>query len=430
MTTSLELAPADLSEATPFSVRIAATRLPQFPRTGIERRAHRRHAAHEIDWVRGARLKNGPDVAVIDLSVGGALVDVNAHLRLGSVMTLEIVGPDDEVEIPFEVLRCYVSNLQGGTTTYRGACAFTQPLQLARLGKFAWRKPSGPHNEFVGLDAALRILLGRSTAITPPNGTLSLAPLKLTGPELLTVLDALRARAQHSDADAYARAVGMLLSAALPRLRRGEPAAAVSAALEAALENVPEAREWEQRLVDTGQHLIALAYRLEKTSSPASYAPVPSSNVLAPPDTARQSAGTPDTCAGGAWQKIVARYRDGATVKGYTMDFNASRSHFSLWPSVGAPTSERVPVSLSRLKAVFFVRDFDGNPTYVERKSPEGTVAGRRIEVTFRDRDVICGTSLNYRPDCTGFFVVPFDQNSNNQRIYVVTDAVRHGRFR
>jgi hypothetical protein len=161
MTTSLELPSADLSEATPFSIRIAATRLPQFPRkTGIERRAHRRHAAHEIDWVRRARLKNGPDVAVIDLSVGGALVDVNAHLRLGSFMTLEIAGPDDEVEIPFEVLRCYVSKLQGGTTTYRGACAFTQPLQLARVDKVACHKPRGPLNEFIGLDAALRIFSG------------------------------------------------------------------------------------------------------------------------------------------------------------------------------------------------------------------------------------------------------------------------------
>ena len=82
-------------------------------------------------------------------------------------------------------------------------------------------------------------------------------------------------------------------------------------------------------------------------------------------------------------------------------------------------------VPVSQLKAVFFVRDFNGNPSYQERKSFVVRGQGRRVEVNFTDAETILGTTLNYRPDCQGFFVSPADPSSNNTRIYVVSKAVR-----
>lgn len=131
-----------------------------------------------------------------------------------------------------------------------------------------------------------------------------------------------------------------------------------------------------------------------------------------------------------AWQKIVVRYRDGATLKGYTLDFHPSRGHFSLWPSVNAARNERVIVPLTRLKALFFVKDFAGDPTRSKQRDfSEAAVPGRRIEVTFVDREVIRGTTFSYRPEGSGFFVTPFDAAGNNLRIFVVTAAVLHVRF-
>jgi hypothetical protein len=124
--------------------------------------------------------------------------------------------------------------------------------------------------------------------------------------------------------------------------------------------------------------------------------------------------------------KIVVRYRDGALLKGYTPD---SRGQFSLWPGINAGANERVLVPHNRLKAVFFVRDFDGNRNHVTPADADDAPAGRKIEVTFLDREVIQGTTLSYRPDGSGFFLIPSDSRGNNLRIFVVRSAVGHVRF-
>ena len=86
-------------------------------------------------------------------------------------------------------------------------------------------------------------------------------------------------------------------------------------------------------------------------------------------------------------------------------------------------------VPLARLKAVFFVRDFAGNPGYVERTDGGELQHGRRIEVTLIDDEVIVGRTLSYRPDGHGFFVVPADPLANNIRVFIVSSSVRQVRF-
>ena len=66
-------------------------------------------------------------------------------------------------------------------------------------------------------------------------------------------------------------------------------------------------------------------------------------------------------------------------------------------------------VPASQLKAVFFVRDFAGNADYVEQRSFDSAVEGRRIEVTFGDDEVLVGLTLAYRTDGLGFFLTPAD---------------------
>ena len=96
---------------------------------------------------------------------------------------------------------------------------------------------------------------------------------------------------------------------------------------------------------------------------------------------------------------------------------------------MNATPKDRTIVLVSQLKAVLFVRDFNGYPNYQERKSFAVRGQGRRVEVTFTDAEIVLGTTLSYRPDCQGFFVSPADPSGNNTRIYVVSKAVRRVRF-
>jgi hypothetical protein len=130
-----------------------------------------------------------------------------------------------------------------------------------------------------------------------------------------------------------------------------------------------------------------------------------------------------------AFQRIVARHTDGKILKGYTQDFHPARPQFSLWPTIHATPKERVVIPVARLKALFFVKDFDGNPQHQEQKTFVGKSQGRRVEVTFADGETLLGTTLSYRPDAQGFFVSPVDPAANNTRVYVVTAALRRVRF-
>lgn len=128
--------------------------------------------------------------------------------------------------------------------------------------------------------------------------------------------------------------------------------------------------------------------------------------------------------------KVVARYIDGRRVKGFSQDFFPNKDRLHIY-SADKPSGEATEVLIKELKAIFFVRDFAGNPIYDERKAyQEGEKpSGRKIEVTFRDGEVLVGTTLGYDPKRPGFFVFPADPKSNNIRIYAVSTAVKKVRY-
>lgn len=300
--------------AVPYSVRLAARRnllakahaseAVQQAARREERRAYERRAARDLHWLRSARFTPGRGVSLVDLSEGGALLDVDMPLKPGARLVLELEGDGGRLNVLLSVLRSHVAHLRGEVMIYRGACEFQSPVDLATLVRPLL--PVEPASEGPVDDTA-----------TPEEAT-------------------------------------------------------------SGLEAAP--------------HVPAVA-----------------------------SAG---------WQKIVVRYRDGRLLKGYTQDFHPSRGHFSLWPGLAASRNQRVIVPFSRLKAVFFVRDFAGNHRHVESVTATApATAGRPVEVTFVDHEVVRGTTLSYRPDGTGFFVSPADSSSNNQRIFVVQAALRQVRF-
>ncbi len=131
--------------------------------------------------------------------------------------------------------------------------------------------------------------------------------------------------------------------------------------------------------------------------------------------------------------KMVVHYADGRIIKGYSHDFSPDKSHFHLLPSVAgfSFSDEATHVWVQDLKAVFFVRDFAGDPSYNERKKfAEGErPPGRKVEVTFKDGEVLVGSTVGYHRTRPAFFFVPADPKSNNLRVFVVSAAVTKVRF-
>ena len=123
---------------------------------------------------------------------------------------------------------------------------------------------------------------------------------------------------------------------------------------------------------------------------------------------------------------VVARYRTGEVVKGYTRDFFPDRPVFHILPKGGQVS---VQVKTPELKGVFFVRDLLGNRLRNKgRRFPavdQGPHNGRRVAVLFEDGELLVGYSQTYSAEKAGFFVFPADPNSNNIRVYVLRAATK-----
>jgi hypothetical protein len=117
--------------------------------------------------------------------------------------------------------------------------------------------------------------------------------------------------------------------------------------------------------------------------------------------------------------KVVVRYRNGEMLKGFTHDFGPQKEFFHVIEKVTG-TRTKV-VNTGALKAVFFVKTFDGDRTRVERPDWDRlrTTPGLKLRVTFSDGEVIYGTSSVYDRRRRGFFVRPAHHDTNNERLYV-----------
>jgi len=123
--------------------------------------------------------------------------------------------------------------------------------------------------------------------------------------------------------------------------------------------------------------------------------------------------------------KIVVRYQDGRVMKGITNDFMPNKDIFHLLPADALPNVKPLPVAVRELKAVFFVKDFAGDPQYQDKKEFDSTkpVTGRKIKVVFKDGELLIGTTQGYQPGRPGFFVIPIDPKTNSDRCFVVSSA-------
>jgi len=127
--------------------------------------------------------------------------------------------------------------------------------------------------------------------------------------------------------------------------------------------------------------------------------------------------------------KVVVAFMDGRRLKGYVFDFSALKDTFNVLPADKPLQEHGIKVLLSDLKAVFFVKDFRGNPEYHDKAIVNEHIHGRKIAVSFWDGETIVGKTEGYNPQKLGFFMVPGDPASNNIRVFVVNKNAQQVRF-
>ncbi|UCF71265.1 MAG: hypothetical protein JSW49_03010 [candidate division WOR-3 bacterium] len=127
--------------------------------------------------------------------------------------------------------------------------------------------------------------------------------------------------------------------------------------------------------------------------------------------------------------RIVVRFKDGRLLKGFTHDFTPVKDSFHLTSELESDRGQIHEIFCPNLKAIFFVKTLNGNVNYKEKKRFDEVdtsgLRGIKIKVEFNDGEVLRGISLGYSRTRKGFFVIPVDPNSNNERVYVISNAVR-----
>jgi PilZ domain len=432
----------------------------------LDRRAHPRCTPAELPWVREVRLKYGPRAILINLSEGGAQVETAGYrLTPGSNVVVEIFGDGGESPIPSRVVRCQVVGI-APHLTYRSGLEFKRSLILP--APIATAPSAGvdvnPVHEHARLLLALRRFEERtanpsseSRLTTPADVEIMSAVLAMidrpaarragrTFTHELGVLFSTVSQAIEEDAPTDA-----LIARLLEQLRRTIPVRALrithspavshsdavyfevpSSGNEPAPKLVVEfprdfrSEEWQFQYLKAAAHFFALVRQIARYRLATTPTTTPTG------EEARQRARTIQRVSDGGLatlNPIVVRYLDGRLLKGFTRDFLASRGAVDLWPSQNPSVDSRVSVPFGQLKAVFFVRNLDGDPNYVEPQTSATPTAGRKVAVTFVDGEELTGFTLTYQPGAVGFFVQPLDPRNNNVRVFVVSQAIRHVRF-
>lgn len=118
--------------------------------------------------------------------------------------------------------------------------------------------------------------------------------------------------------------------------------------------------------------------------------------------------------------QIVIKFKDGSIMKGSTNDFFPKKANFHLNKTDGNIEQ----INIEDAKAIFFVKDLEGNSDHNYKYNDDAPGGGRKAKVDFSDGETIVGYVLSYSPERQGFIMIPADLSGTNQRIYIVTSSV------
>jgi len=123
--------------------------------------------------------------------------------------------------------------------------------------------------------------------------------------------------------------------------------------------------------------------------------------------------------------KVVIQSKNGTITKGQTSDFFPNKALFHLTTLEGNVEE----FMIEKLKAIFFVKDCEGDKSYEYNYDDAITGGGRKIKVDFADGEEIIGYTQGYSPNRAGFFIIPADLKGNNEKIFVIKSATKKVQF-
>jgi hypothetical protein len=123
-------------------------------------------------------------------------------------------------------------------------------------------------------------------------------------------------------------------------------------------------------------------------------------------------------------RKVVLRGRDGKTTNGFAYPAELKDKVKFL-----SRQGKQTEIPLADLKAVFFVRDFQGDPEYRPVAFLGKTPLSEKlwVRIRFMDGEILEGKVQNSAELLTeaGFYLWPSDPDTNNESVFVVKSAVR-----
>ena len=126
-------------------------------------------------------------------------------------------------------------------------------------------------------------------------------------------------------------------------------------------------------------------------------------------------------------QRLVVRYLDGRTIYGVSFALNPKDTGFHLdeTDAKGVTAGKSIQIEFSDLKAVFYVKSFDGKYDKTEQFR-EWAPEGSEIVLEFTDGEAIHGSTQHpYNPHDVRFYLVPLDADTNNISILVEANALK-----
>lgn len=126
---------------------------------------------------------------------------------------------------------------------------------------------------------------------------------------------------------------------------------------------------------------------------------------------------------------VVVHFKDGSITKGYLKKFAFYRDEFTL---IELDKRNKIKskgeknIGVANIKAVFFVKDLEGNKDHQERRDTAREGFGDCVEVTFNDGEQIVGYAKDHSAKQNGFILYPADSNSNNYIVGVFHSSIKN----
>jgi small nuclear ribonucleoprotein (snRNP)-like protein len=120
-------------------------------------------------------------------------------------------------------------------------------------------------------------------------------------------------------------------------------------------------------------------------------------------------------------RQVVVRLKDKTLLKGKISNFSQFDNSFQLELLNG----DSVTVNIDKIKAMFFVKSFEGNKKHQYEYKDTLLWAGDKMTLTFNDGEKMVGYAQNLDfISNKGFLITPADVNGNNKQVFASKSAI------